>query len=87
MEEQASSAASASLSETSTHSVNVNETTINNGTAAVSTKALISSEQTNMVTGGKTSETPLLDERSLLTCIVRTIPAGGQIRINSTVSD
>ncbi|KAL9372053.1 hypothetical protein Peur_034297 [Populus x canadensis] len=85
MEEQASSAASASLSETSTHSVNVNETTINNGTAAVSTKALISSEQTNMVTGGKTSETPLLDERSLLTCIVRTIPAGGQIRINSTL--
>ncbi|KAG6752619.1 hypothetical protein POTOM_042641 [Populus tomentosa] len=85
MEEQASSAASASLSETSTHSVNVNETTINNGTAAVSTKALISSEQTNMVTGGKTSESPLLDERSLLTCIVRTIPAGGQIRINSTL--
>ena len=87
MEEQASPAASASLSETSTHSVNVNETTINNGTAAVPTKALISSEQTSMVTGGKTSETPLLDERSLLTCIVRTIPAGGRIRINSTVSD
>ncbi|KAF9671041.1 hypothetical protein SADUNF_Sadunf12G0005600 [Salix dunnii] len=85
MEEQASPAASASLSETSTHSVNANETTINNGTAAVSTKALISSEQTNMVTGGKISETPLLDERSLLTCIVRTIPAGGRIRINSTL--
>ncbi|KAL3574684.1 hypothetical protein D5086_022785 [Populus alba] len=85
MEEQASSAASLSLSETSTHSVNVNETTINNGTAAVSTKALISSDLTNMVTGGKTSESPLLDERSLLTCIVRTIPAGGQIRINSTL--
>ncbi|KAG6753595.1 hypothetical protein POTOM_041577 [Populus tomentosa] len=85
MEEQASSAASVSLSETSTHSVNVNETTINNGTAAVSTKALISSDLTNMVTGGKTSESPLLDERSLLTCIVRTIPAGGQIRINSTL--
>ncbi|KAJ6764668.1 hypothetical protein OIU74_023531 [Salix koriyanagi] len=85
MEEQASPAASASLSETSTHSVNVNETTINNGTAAVPTKALISSEQTSMVTGGKTFETPLLDERSLLTCIVRTIPAGGRIRINSTL--
>ncbi|KAJ6418886.1 hypothetical protein OIU84_002123 [Salix udensis] len=62
MEEQASPAASASLSETSTHSVNVNETTINNGTAAVPTKALISSEQT-----------------------IRTIPAGGRIRINSTL--
>ncbi|KAJ6748686.1 hypothetical protein OIU79_029731 [Salix purpurea] len=85
MEEQASPAASASLSETSTHSVNVNETTINNGTTAVPTKALISSEQTSMVTGGKTFETPLLDERSLLTCIVRTIPAGGRIRINSTL--
>ncbi|KAJ6672935.1 hypothetical protein OIU85_014189 [Salix viminalis] len=85
MEEQAIPAPSASLSETSTHSVNVNETTINNGTAAVPTKALISSEQTSMVTGGKTSETPLLDERSLLTCIVRTIPAGGRIRINSTL--
>lgn len=27
----------------------------------------------------------LLDERSLLACIVRTIPAGGRIRISSTV--
>ncbi|KAJ6687446.1 hypothetical protein OIU74_016184 [Salix koriyanagi] len=47
-EEQASSAASASLSETSVHSVNVSEITVNNGT-------------------------------------VRTIPAGGRIRINSTL--
>ena len=85
-EEQASSAASASLSETSVHSVNVSETTINNGTGAVASKAFISSDQTNVVTGGKTSDTPLLDERSLLACIVRTIPAGGRIRINSTVS-
>ena len=79
-DEQASSAASASLSETSVHSVNVSEITVNNGTGAVS------SEQTNMVTGGKASDTPLLDDQSLLACIVRTIPAGGRIRINSTVS-
>ncbi|KAJ6340725.1 hypothetical protein OIU77_008475 [Salix suchowensis] len=78
-EEQASSAASASLSETSVHSVNVSEITVNNGTSAVS------SEQTNMVTGGKASDTPLLDDQSLLACIVRTIPAGGRIRINSTL--
>ncbi|CAK7324260.1 unnamed protein product [Dovyalis caffra] len=84
-EEQASSAASASLSETSVHSVNVSETTINNSTGAVSSKTFISSEQTDMFTGEKTSETPLLDERSLLACIVRTIPAGGRIRITSTL--
>ncbi|KAG6745513.1 hypothetical protein POTOM_050001 [Populus tomentosa] len=80
LEDQASS-----LSETSVHSVNVSETTINNGTGAVASKAFISSDQTNVVTGGKTSDTPLLDERSLLACIVRTIPAGGRIRINSTL--
>jgi hypothetical protein len=68
------------------HSVNVSETTINNGTGAVSSKAFISSDQTTVVTGGKTSDNTLLDERSLLACIVRTIPAGGRIRINSTVS-
>ncbi|XP_073261093.1 uncharacterized protein [Populus alba] len=84
-EEQASSAASASLSETSVHSVNVSETTINKGTGAVASEAFISSDQTNVVTGGKTSDTPLLDERSLLACIVRTIPTGGRIRINSTL--
>ncbi|KAJ6294776.1 hypothetical protein OIU76_022788 [Salix suchowensis] len=33
----------------------------------------------------KASDTPLLDDQSLLACIVRTIPAGGRIRINSTL--
>lgn len=41
-------------------------------------------EQTNSVPIGKTSEV-LIDERSLLSCIVRTIPAGGKIRITSTL--
>ncbi|WZY81353.1 hypothetical protein YC2023_027737 [Brassica napus] len=41
-----------------------------------------------LVSFGKTErnlESALLDERSLLACIVRTIPAGGRIRISSTV--
>ncbi|KAJ9174330.1 hypothetical protein P3X46_017364 [Hevea brasiliensis] len=78
------SSVSASLSETSMHSVNASEGTINNGTVVLS-ESLISTGQTNMVTVGKTSETALLDERSLLACMVRTIPAGGRIRINSTL--
>ncbi|CAN7006311.1 hypothetical protein IGI04_009995 [Brassica rapa subsp. trilocularis] len=41
-----------------------------------------------LVSSGKTErnlESALLDERSLLACIVRTIPAGGRIRISSTL--
>nr|VDC79580.1 unnamed protein product [Brassica rapa] len=41
-----------------------------------------------LVSFGKTErnlESALLDERSLLACIVRTIPAGGRIRISSTL--
>ncbi|XP_057991075.1 uncharacterized protein LOC110669647 isoform X4 [Hevea brasiliensis] len=83
--QEPSSSASAPLSETSMHSVNVSEATINNGTDVVLSEALISTGQTNVMTVGKTSETVLLDERSLLACIVRTIPAGGRIRINSTL--
>lgn len=42
----------------------------------------------NPMKPGKTPEPKLMDERSLLACIVRTIPsgAGGQIRISTTVS-
>ncbi|XP_030532344.1 uncharacterized protein LOC115742288 isoform X3 [Rhodamnia argentea] len=36
-------------------------------------------------TGGRNLETNLLDERSLLACIVRTVPPGGKIRISSTL--
>ncbi|TXG57455.1 hypothetical protein EZV62_018768 [Acer yangbiense] len=39
----------------------------------------------NSVDIGKTLENALLDERSLLTCIVCTIPAGGRILISSTL--
>ncbi|XP_015574922.1 uncharacterized protein LOC8262233 isoform X2 [Ricinus communis] len=84
-EEQPISSASASLSETSMHSVNLNEATINNGAGVGLSEEPISTGQANSVTIGKISETVLLDERSLLACIVRTIPAGGRIRINSTL--
>ncbi|KDP26184.1 hypothetical protein JCGZ_22852 [Jatropha curcas] len=82
-EEQPSSSASASLSETSMHSVG--EAPTSNGASVVLSETLISSAQTNMVTTGKTSEAALLDERSLLACIVRTIPTRGSIRISSTL--
>ncbi|KAJ8760801.1 hypothetical protein K2173_021839 [Erythroxylum novogranatense] len=83
-EEQLGSAASPS-SETSILSTNLNETTMNDDSGAVLSEVFIPTGQTNMVTVAKSSETALLDERSLLACIVRTIPAGGRIRINSTL--
>ncbi|GLT48294.1 hypothetical protein SLA2020_219270 [Shorea laevis] len=83
--EEASSAASVSPPDTLEHSFNVSETTINNGTGLVLPDAFISAGQVNIVMAGKTSEIALLDERSLLACIVRTIPASGRIRISSTL--
>ncbi|KAK2634037.1 hypothetical protein Ddye_028829 [Dipteronia dyeriana] len=84
--EQPSSAVNASpLTDTSINSVNIGETTINNGTSSALPEALISTGQMKIRIAGKTSENSLLDERSLLTCIVRTIPAGGRIRISSTL--
>ena len=84
--EEASTAASPSPPDTSVYSVNFSETTISNGTAATSPEKSVSTGQTNILISAKTSETGLLDERSLLACIVRTIPTGGRIRISSTVS-
>ncbi|KAK1554910.1 hypothetical protein Q3G72_026251 [Acer saccharum] len=84
--EQPSSAAHASPpTDASINSVNIGETIINNGTSSALPEALISTGQTNTRIAGKTSENALLEERSLLTCIVRTIPAGGRIRISSTL--
>ena len=67
--------------------VNSSETTMNNATGAVSSEAFVSSGQKNLHMGGKTLELSLRDERSLLACVVRTIPtgSGGRIRISSTV--
>lgn len=83
--EEPSSAAYASLSETSMHSINISKAIINNGSGVVLSEVLISTEQTNARIVGNISETVLLDERSLLACIACTISAGGRIPINSTV--
>ncbi|TKY74036.1 Reticulocyte-binding protein a [Spatholobus suberectus] len=81
--EQASSAANASS--VTSHSVNHNEMIQNNSTDSVLSEAFTSTGPTASTTIAKTSETALLDEKSLLACIVRTIPAGGRIRISSTL--
>ncbi|XP_058786706.1 uncharacterized protein LOC131661257 isoform X3 [Vicia villosa] len=55
---------------------------IQNNSDTVLSEALASTGQTTIP---KVPETALLDERSLLACIVRTIPAAGRIRISSTL--
>ncbi|KAI9097554.1 hypothetical protein K1719_025325 [Acacia pycnantha] len=47
-------------------------------------EAYVPTGQANLTEIIRTSDVTLLDERALLACIVRTIPAGGQIRISST---
>ncbi|KAA8533550.1 hypothetical protein F0562_031016 [Nyssa sinensis] len=85
--EQASSDANASLSENPIHPVNFSETMVNNASGSDLPEAFVSSGQKNTYLVGKTPEITLLDERSLLACIVRTIPpgSGGRIRISSTL--
>ncbi|XP_010482761.1 PREDICTED: uncharacterized protein LOC104761381 [Camelina sativa] len=51
-----------------------------NGATSIVAETLFSSGKPE-----RNSESTLLDERSLLTCILRTIPAGGRIRISSTL--
>ncbi|KAE9608828.1 hypothetical protein Lalb_Chr08g0239801 [Lupinus albus] len=76
---------SVNASAVTSHAVNHNEMIQSNSNAPVLPEAFASTGQTTSTTIAKTSETSLLDERSLLACIVRTIPAGGQIRISSTL--
>ncbi|PPD82388.1 hypothetical protein GOBAR_DD20681 [Gossypium barbadense] len=66
------------------HSINFSGITINNGANAISPEKLVSMGQTNILLSSKTSGTALLDERSLLVCIVRTMPTGGRIQTSST---
>ena len=70
-----------------THSVNHSEMSMKSPADSVLPEAYASTDQTNSTTMARTLDTTLLDERSLLACIVRTIPAGGRIHISSTVSD
>ncbi|GAB4826124.1 hypothetical protein Ancab_008994 [Ancistrocladus abbreviatus] len=83
--EQASSAANSSPTDTPIHLGNFAETAVNIVSDSVLTEAFGSTTQTNSLPTGKAPEAALLDERSLLACIVRTIPAGGKIRISSTL--
>lgn len=55
-------------------------------TDTVLPEAYASHGHMNSTTVARSLEVALLDERALLACIVRTIPAGGRIRISSTVS-
>ena len=80
--EPAASAGTMSPSVKHTGVVSSTEFTINSDAALLEASASV--EQTHSLPTGKIPEN-LLDERSLLSCIVRTIPAGG-IRISSTVS-
>ncbi|CAI0397559.1 unnamed protein product, partial [Linum tenue] len=66
-------------------SASLTETVISNGPGTTVPEAFTPTGQANIATAGKALEPPLIDERSLLACIVRTIPAGGRIRINSTL--
>ncbi|XAR52160.1 hypothetical protein NMG60_11020083 [Bertholletia excelsa] len=85
--EQATSPVSAPSSETSINHVNFNEITMSNNTDGVPSGAFAPSGQKNLHSGGRVLDVALLDERSLLACIVRTIPPGpsGRIRISSTL--
>ncbi|KAK8560953.1 hypothetical protein V6N13_026388 [Hibiscus sabdariffa] len=83
--EEANTVASPSPPDTWVHSVNFNGTAISNGANAILPEKPVSPGQTNILKSAKPSETVLLDERSLLACIVRTIPTGGRIRISSTL--
>ncbi|XP_062119999.1 uncharacterized protein LOC133834409 isoform X2 [Humulus lupulus] len=86
LEEQISTTVqSNSAANTSEAPVNFEETALNNSNDVVLPEAFASGGQTKSPTVGRTAEVVLLDERSLLACIVRTIPAGGRIRISSTL--
>lgn len=64
---------------------NFKEITMENGSSTVVDDSYVSAGQKNIA--GKTSESYLLDERTLLASIARTIGSGGRIRISSTVSE
>ncbi|XP_039009895.1 uncharacterized protein LOC120138509 isoform X2 [Hibiscus syriacus] len=84
-EETSTAVASGPSHDISVNSVDFCETIVKNGTGAILPEKQVSTGETNNLLSAKTSETALLDERSLLACIVRTIPTGGRIRISSTL--
>ncbi|XP_042504946.1 uncharacterized protein LOC122081762 isoform X2 [Macadamia integrifolia] len=83
--EQSWSAIHTSLSDTPSLPVNSSET--RDFYMVVPEASISAGRALNVLTPGKISEPSLLDEKSLLVCIVRAIPAGsgGRIRISSTL--
>ncbi|KAF8379794.1 hypothetical protein HHK36_029243 [Tetracentron sinense] len=79
--EQPNSVANTSSSDTPTRLVNFSETT------DISEASFSAARESILLTLGKIPEPTLVDERSLLACIVRATPAGsgGRIRISSTL--
>lgn len=63
---------------------NFKEKSTENGSSTGVADSYVSAGQKNIT--GKTAESYLLDERTLLASIARTIGSGGRIRISSTVS-
>ncbi|KAL2527526.1 hypothetical protein Adt_12580 [Abeliophyllum distichum] len=67
------------------HAVNFRETMVNTASDSVRTDAIVSTAQKSIHEVEKPVDSSLLDERSLVACIVRTIGSGGRIRISSTL--
>ncbi|XP_010251802.1 PREDICTED: uncharacterized protein LOC104593576 isoform X3 [Nelumbo nucifera] len=84
--EQPWPAANPSASDTPTYLVNSSESRGYNNSGMVE-ESISAGRTTNSLVPAKIFESALLDERSLLACIVRAIPAGsgGRIRISSTL--
>ena len=88
MMEKSGSVSNESSSEEANHAANLSESTMDTAAEVILSESFAATGQKNTGIGGKLSEANLLDERSLLACIVRTIPpgSGGRIRITTTVS-
>ncbi|KAL9254842.1 hypothetical protein AKJ16_DCAP11311 [Drosera capensis] len=83
--ERASFAPRSSPPSTSIH-VHLSESSESNASNAVEADSFTTPEQSNSLSAEKASaDAGLLGERELLTWIIRTIPAGGKIRISSTL--
>ncbi|XP_020244070.1 LOW QUALITY PROTEIN: uncharacterized protein LOC109822297 [Asparagus officinalis] len=82
------SASIANISDVPSQQANSNETAeCNEKVATLDERSSPTARTTNPMLPAKATEPTLLDERSLLACIVRTIPAGaeGRIRISTTL--
>ncbi|XP_071934082.1 uncharacterized protein [Coffea arabica] len=87
MMEKSGSVSNESSSEEANHAANLSESTMDTAAEVILSESFAATGQKNTGIGGKLSEANLLDERSLLACIVRTIPpgSGGRIRITTTL--